>query len=39
MTYSHRQFNEIMSSYEEKRRKNRSLSDARKKRFTKGFPP
>ena len=38
MTYSHRQFNEIMSSYEEKRRKNRSLSDARKKEVYERIP-
>ncbi len=38
MTYSHRQFNEIMSSYEEKRRKNRSLSDARKKEIYERIP-
>ena len=38
MTYSHRQFDEIMSSYEEKRRKNRSLSDARKKEVYERIP-
>ncbi len=31
MIFSHRQFNEIMSSYEETRRKNRALSDERKR--------
>ncbi|MBO4374971.1 MAG: ATP-binding protein [Lachnospiraceae bacterium] len=38
MSYSHKQFNEIMSSYEEQRRKNRRILDMRKKEVYENIP-